>query len=663
MAEDLKADLRIAVDFGTTYTGVAWIDPKQPYASPQVISDWPGSGGSCDVTNERKVPSVLGKHPTATGARRWGFLCDDEMNEADKWRYLKVFLEPRQLENGRKNNISWAPESMAQVHQLVSEYLHQVYQHIRRSISMRIGLTAINGEDGWDDMAIEFIFSVPTTWRGQDMLDDFQTIIKNAGFGVQERHEVVLGLTEAEAAAVASMFRVGSSIPFDDGDVFLSIDAGGGTTDLAFVKISSANPPVMEQVQDVRGTGIGSMMIDTSFRQLVLERLQKNPDLKAQLPADLPMRLSQSPYYRTQKHKFGDPDYDQEAYRIAIVGARFDFSCEGLGIEKGHMIVSKKEFEGLFNQQIERIFALLQEALDKFEKDGNKSIKYVILSGGLGSSMYILNRLQEYIAESKHASLSGAAVQMCAEPQLVVIKGLLLEQTNRILRTRIARASYGVVFRERYSKTRHFDPIHVIDPHDGKEYVADQVQWIVRRGERLINGDALFATVERRAALDEPLAWTETIVWSDNPDGCVPPSLAEPGVDKLFEVRADLTDIQPEKLVVKKKRHRIWFWKTKRQYYICRYDVHLAVGPAGDIRLAVKYQGEHLPGSEAPKKVAIKAEWDTASPAEEAVEQIASGLAATKVSLGSFGSSRASLVRSFPVAPDHPPVFLASGGR
>jgi hypothetical protein len=55
----------------------------------------------------------------------------------------------------------------------------------------------------------------------------------------------------------------------------------------------------MEQVQDAGGTGIGSMIIDKSLRQLVLERLQEHPDLKARLPDDLPLRLSQSSYYRT----------------------------------------------------------------------------------------------------------------------------------------------------------------------------------------------------------------------------------------------------------------------------------------------------------------------------------------------------------------------------
>jgi hypothetical protein len=126
------------------------------------------------------------------------------MNNADKGRYLKVFLESRQLENGRKNNISWAPESMAHVHQLFSEYLHQVYLHMRRSISM-----GVDGDNGWDGMAIGFIFSVPTTWSDQHMLDDSQTIKRNARFGVLERHEVILSLTDVEAAAVASMFRAG----------------------------------------------------------------------------------------------------------------------------------------------------------------------------------------------------------------------------------------------------------------------------------------------------------------------------------------------------------------------------------------------------------------------------------------------------------------------
>ncbi|KAK0617573.1 hypothetical protein B0T14DRAFT_400927, partial [Immersiella caudata] len=601
-------DLCVAVDFGTTYTGVAWLNPNRERAPTQVVSDWPGGGGAGDAGNERKVPSVLAKRASPRGTRKWGFLCGSETPETEKWRYLKMFLEPRLLESSRKKGITWAPKSMQEVHRLVGEYLGEVYKHIRKSIFRSNGCQT---DVDWDEMAIEFIFSVPTTWQGQGILNDFQKIIRSAGFGVPENHDVILGLTEAEAAAVSSMLRVGTSLPFDNGDVFLSVDAGGGTIDLAFVKVCSASPPVMEQVQDVRGTGIGSMMIDLTFQQLVKQRLEEHPDAVSQLPADLHVKLSQSPYYKTQKHKFGDPDFYQEdeTYRIEISGVRYDFCSVELGIEDGHLVIPKSEFEGLFDLQLTKIVKLLEEGLDRFEKDDHGA-KYIILSGGLGSSEYILKRLQEHVQQSERWSLSGTRVQMCAEPQLVVIKGLLLEHTSSILRTRIARASYGVVTRERYSAKRHFQQRLVTDLWDDKVYVPEQINWIGKRGEKMINGNKMFATITRHAGLTEPLSWIETIVSSDNPEGCEPSNISAPGVDKLYEVRANLTEVPANQLATKKKRHKSCFWRVKKEYHVCEYEVHLTVGPSGDLRFAILYQGEALPGSSAPEKITVKAEWD-----------------------------------------------------
>jgi len=77
----------------------------------------------------------------------------------------------------------------------------------------------------------------------------------------------------------------------------------------------------------------------------------------------------------------------------------------------------------------------------------------------------------------------------------------------------------------------------------------------------------------------------------------------------MYELRADLTDIPPERLVIKKKRQRLlrWkHWKVKTSYYVCRYEVQLTVGPSGDLRFAIKYDGETLPGSGAPEKVQIQ---------------------------------------------------------
>jgi hypothetical protein len=53
----------------------------------------------------------------------------------------------------------------------------------------------------WEDANIEFIFSVPTTWK-LPTIERFRSTIGRAGFGSSPSHKIEIGLTEAEAAAV-----------------------------------------------------------------------------------------------------------------------------------------------------------------------------------------------------------------------------------------------------------------------------------------------------------------------------------------------------------------------------------------------------------------------------------------------------------------------------
>ena len=73
------------------------------------------------------------------------------------------------------------------------------FQFLYRSIEARL-----KGElaSRWEDAKIEFIFSVPTTWKPNPTVERFKKIIASAGFGSCPSHIASIGLTEAEAAAV-----------------------------------------------------------------------------------------------------------------------------------------------------------------------------------------------------------------------------------------------------------------------------------------------------------------------------------------------------------------------------------------------------------------------------------------------------------------------------
>lgn len=307
--------------------------PKTPI---QAISDWPGSGDR----GERKVPTALIYHANNT-LSSWGFLCADDVDDTvppskTRREFFKIFLEAETLAGARAQGIAGAPASTLEAQRFATDYLTQVYVHIKESIERELGRQHTGG---WTKMAVEFVFSVPTTWTSLGVVHTFKKVIRNAGFGIEgPRHSAEVDLTEAEAAAVATLKT--SAVRFDMGSLFLTVDAGGGTTDIALMQVTSADEqePQMSSLHPVTGVGIGASVIDRVFMKLVQARVMAFPDAVPLLPPDYPVRVARSHQFRTLKHKFGERAYMQPVFRIPTEGVAHDFSHAGLGIENGRML-------------------------------------------------------------------------------------------------------------------------------------------------------------------------------------------------------------------------------------------------------------------------------------------------------------------------------------
>lgn len=184
---------------------------------PHVIKKWPGLVGSAS-----KVPTELDYE----GDRlvRWGFSCQEE-DERDvlHCEWFKTFLDPEQLKKKQQTDPHSAPRSLSQVKRWFEDYLRAIYRVTEEYISGRL-----EGSN-WHDAKIVFIFSLPTTWTSLSVVEDFRTVIKRSGFGAGgKNHSLEIGLTEAEAAGVYTVRNQTQS--YQEGDVMLVCDAGGGTT-------------------------------------------------------------------------------------------------------------------------------------------------------------------------------------------------------------------------------------------------------------------------------------------------------------------------------------------------------------------------------------------------------------------------------------------------
>lgn len=221
----------------------------------------------------------------------------------------------------------------------MSDYLTKVYEHVKSTIEYQ---TEIGSYVGWDGLAVEFIFSVPTTWRSLEIINTFKTAIETAGFGKGgTRHTATVELTESEAAAVATIKS--TTVTFQKGDIFLSIDAGGGTTDFALIQVVEAREPfpTMRQLSEVDGVGIGATLIDRAFLSLVQARLYPFPALLRQLPHDCIEKLVKGEKFRTTKHKFGERVYTAPVYKLPMEGVGYEFNHQSAGIEAGRFLLSK----------------------------------------------------------------------------------------------------------------------------------------------------------------------------------------------------------------------------------------------------------------------------------------------------------------------------------
>lgn len=88
----------------------------------------------------------------------------------------------------------------------------------------------------------------------------------------------------------------------------------------------------------------------------------------------------------------------------------------------------------------------------------------------------------------------------CQDPQLVVVRGLLRDQKQRletgnrpVLAERIARASYGMIITKSYSPDIHFGEDVEIDKYDPtRRVVKNQIEWLIRKVSQIMKGHPKF---------------------------------------------------------------------------------------------------------------------------------------------------------------------------
>lgn len=426
----------VSIDFGTTYSGVAWADTTRPEIQ-HVLSNWPGVGS---FKSSPKVPTELRK--VASGWQ-WGFQIPES---AKRSRFFKLKLDDA-------DTTTRDGESAVD---LTKIYLTCLHTHFISVLEKRLSPSIVRSTP------MDFVVTVPAIWS-HAAKQATERAAAMAGFCGNQRIQLI---TEPEAAALYTLKNL-SPGTLKVGRKFVVCDAGGGTVDLISYEVSQVGKLEVKEVTEGTGGKCGSSMLNMRFRR----HLKQAHGDKYWTDTRLVAALNDFEAFKKTFNPKGEP-----------LSIKVDPS---LGLRRNRYTMSQEDMKTkIFEPIMKDVVCLIKEQISMA---GDK-VSAVILVGGFGQSRYLKSQVREAISSSTEvlqpengwtAVVKGAAIYGLGQYQPAL--------TQVEVASRIARKSYGTCLLTKYDMMRH-SPKEAFWSEKEQEMVVTEMCWFIRKGESYVEG-------------------------------------------------------------------------------------------------------------------------------------------------------------------------------
>ncbi|OCL00822.1 actin-like ATPase domain-containing protein [Cenococcum geophilum 1.58] len=451
----------IALDFGTTYSGIAYAFSSKP-EEVHCIQEWPGSSKTVP-----KSPTVL-KY-TSKNNFKWGYELDRTVEE--KIVGIKLLLDPQQKRP--LFDTAGAAATKAEIAKLgkppadiASDYIAAIYKHALKVISGKVPKAYLDMLDKY------FVLSVPAVWSDKAK-DTTLRAARNAGISPVEL------IKEPEAAAMYTLHYLKHQ-GLELGDAITICDAGGGTVDLVSYEILNLHPLELKELCPSTGGIAGSLMINKRFENWVKDMVGERVYLD----------LKETDAYRRAMKDFDEnikPSFqgtgDETAYVNFPMAKIKDNPSKG--IAGNTLTLTTNDLREIFQPVFEEIDKLVAQQVNEvrikrmsLNHPKGAAIKAIFLVGGFGESLFL--------KESLIANHTGTQVIQPNGAWSAIVKGAALSKLPHqvAVLSSVAERHYGVTCRALYDEKEDQGRKKIWDSYEGI-YRVEKMTWFISKFDDL----------------------------------------------------------------------------------------------------------------------------------------------------------------------------------
>ncbi|TPR10694.1 Transmembrane amino acid transporter family protein [Aspergillus niger] len=529
----------IGLDFGTTYSGVAWA-LSDCADKPEVITSWPGGGN-------RTTPKVPSTMMIKCGGRvNWGYQTNYLVG--DNIRGMKLLLDEPQNPEYVASLIGAGilKKSRIPAVTLTGMYLTELVNHTNKILQRRFGPAV-------EEMEMQYVLTVPAIWS-----DKAKDATLNAALKARIPQRNMTLVSEPEAAALYCLHTIQPN-SIENNDVVVVCDAGGGTVDLISYCVTTMSPLCLEEVAEGTGDICGSVMLDVGFKDF-LNVLVDDKHLSSK-SCELALRYWQD---HIKPNFASDQDFEEETHFVPLPGLKDN---RKIGLQDGFLQLDGTQIKKIFDPVVDRVKVQIIYQVNG-ARAKKKPVKAILLVGGFGSSEYLHRCIQETFNDIivMQPPNSWSSVMLGA-----VQHGL---EGNKV-KKRIARCHYGITH-----TTSNLETMAKF-PNANKYWDDLEEKWYIDDlGDVICEGEPIRMNFYQRRAVNEKPIFTCKLKICLRSEA---PERRDSGVYKLCSLTSDLSSVPTHFFM-----HHT---NSKDQvYYTVSYDVKMTPQSAS-IKFELEFNG------------------------------------------------------------------------